>query len=601
MPNLIRRLLAPKPRALERDVIDVLLADGRTDRSRAHAQSARQAPAPVGGRARRAPDHAAARKRGLGPALRRRASRLAGRAARPLCARRHARPASAARPRRCRCAARCCRCIGAKVASPGCSAMAMACRSRCPRAPAMPALRRALRDFYEGEARADLGRWLPRYLPTLPRPPRRVQFKVMSSQWGSLAPDGTVALDLALVLARPSAFEYVLVHELCHLIRADHSRAFWREVEARFPAVARRARLFPCRRPAAEGDAARAVAGASGARADATVARVDRLAGCDRRRGAAKKSPIAAATAAGSSMCRWWLPGITTSSPSRQQGGAFAAQRLRGNTPARDRRRSRAPGIRCARAGRAPAPSVMRTAVLMVRRGSLLQTVAAVDRRPGRARPAAARPVRSGGCRCRPASARAPRCRCRGTRAARLPASARRAATASRRRAAVWSSASASAPSASIATKRVDPLRRARPRGCCRSPRPSNGRAARSAPSPAHRRHRAPRARCRPASSPRPAAGARCAPWPGRSSATRSMPCRCAASGTKLAALSSQPCSASTRARAGAAAAQAGQAARTRRVERRIRCMAARRRRITMPPARVAPAPPARRHARAWR
>jgi predicted metal-dependent hydrolase len=98
------------------------------------------------------------------------------------------------------------------------------------------ALRRALRDFYTSEARVDLGRWLPRQLPSLPRPPRRVQFKVMSSQWGSLAPDGSVALDLSLVLARPSAFEYVLVHELCHLIRADHSRAFWREVEARFPA-----------------------------------------------------------------------------------------------------------------------------------------------------------------------------------------------------------------------------------------------------------------------------------------------------------------------------------------------------------------------------
>lgn len=98
------------------------------------------------------------------------------------------------------------------------------------------AMRRALRDFYEGQARADIGRWMPHYLPTLPRPPRRVQFKVMSSQWGSLAPNGVVALDLALVLARPTAFEYVLVHELCHLLRADHSRAFWHEVETRFPA-----------------------------------------------------------------------------------------------------------------------------------------------------------------------------------------------------------------------------------------------------------------------------------------------------------------------------------------------------------------------------
>jgi predicted metal-dependent hydrolase len=97
-------------------------------------------------------------------------------------------------------------------------------------------LRRALREFYEAEARADIGRWLPRYLPALPRAPARIRLKVMSSQWGSLSPDGSLALDLALVLGRPSAFEYVLVHELCHLVHANHSPAFWREVEARFPA-----------------------------------------------------------------------------------------------------------------------------------------------------------------------------------------------------------------------------------------------------------------------------------------------------------------------------------------------------------------------------
>ena len=94
---------------------------------------------------------------------------------------------------------------------------------------------RALRDFYEAQARADVGRWLPHYLDGLPRAPRQFRFKVMRSQWGSLAPDGTVALDLSLVLARPSAFEYVLVHELCHLIHHDHSRAFWHEVAKRCP------------------------------------------------------------------------------------------------------------------------------------------------------------------------------------------------------------------------------------------------------------------------------------------------------------------------------------------------------------------------------
>lgn len=102
-------------------------------------------------------------------------------------------------------------------------------------AAATPVVRRALRDFYEAEARADVARWLPRHAHGLPRPPARIAFKRMSSQWGSLSPAGVVALDLALVLARPSAFEYVLVHELCHLIHADHSPAYWREVEARWP------------------------------------------------------------------------------------------------------------------------------------------------------------------------------------------------------------------------------------------------------------------------------------------------------------------------------------------------------------------------------
>lgn len=97
------------------------------------------------------------------------------------------------------------------------------------------ALRRSLREFYEAQIRADVGRWLPEYLPGLPRPPSRVRLRVMSSQWGSLAPDGAMSLDLALILARPDALRYVLVHELCHLIHANHSRAFWREVEARLP------------------------------------------------------------------------------------------------------------------------------------------------------------------------------------------------------------------------------------------------------------------------------------------------------------------------------------------------------------------------------
>lgn len=96
-------------------------------------------------------------------------------------------------------------------------------------------LRRALKEFYLAEARRDVGRWLPKYLPDLPRAPRLIRLRPLRSLWGSLSPDAALSLDLALVLGPPAAFEYVLVHELCHLLHANHSRAFWREVERRCP------------------------------------------------------------------------------------------------------------------------------------------------------------------------------------------------------------------------------------------------------------------------------------------------------------------------------------------------------------------------------
>ena len=95
--------------------------------------------------------------------------------------------------------------------------------------------RRALKEFYLAESRADIGRWLPNYLPTFPRAPTSIRVRPLSSLWGSLSARDALSLDLALVLGKPAAFEYVLVHELCHLLHRNHSRTFWRAVEAHWP------------------------------------------------------------------------------------------------------------------------------------------------------------------------------------------------------------------------------------------------------------------------------------------------------------------------------------------------------------------------------
>lgn len=91
--------------------------------------------------------------------------------------------------------------------------------------------RLALRQFYHAQAQAWLGPVLARWLPQFSDPaPRAVRIRPLRSLWGSLSPDNRVSLDLALILAPPAAFEYVLLHELCHLRHRHHRPTFWRAV-----------------------------------------------------------------------------------------------------------------------------------------------------------------------------------------------------------------------------------------------------------------------------------------------------------------------------------------------------------------------------------
>ena len=63
------------------------------------------------------------------------------------------------------------------------------------------------------------------------------------SRWGSCSPDhGEIRLSMAVADYPPWVRDYVIVHELAHLVVADHSEAFWKLVN-RYP-LTERARGF---------------------------------------------------------------------------------------------------------------------------------------------------------------------------------------------------------------------------------------------------------------------------------------------------------------------------------------------------------------------
>jgi len=67
----------------------------------------------------------------------------------------------------------------------------------------------------------------------------RVTVRNQRSRWGSCGRDGHITLNWRLVAMPDWVREYVLVHELMHLRRLDHSPAYWALVAEAYPNYAK--------------------------------------------------------------------------------------------------------------------------------------------------------------------------------------------------------------------------------------------------------------------------------------------------------------------------------------------------------------------------
>lgn len=112
----------------------------------------------------------------------------------------------------------------------------------CVTAPGPAAATGAVGRWYRREARARVEAAVAREAARLALSPGPVSVRDQRTRWGSCARSGALSFNWRLALAPPEVLGYVVVHELCHLRRHDHSPAFWALVAEAMPDWEPRAR-----------------------------------------------------------------------------------------------------------------------------------------------------------------------------------------------------------------------------------------------------------------------------------------------------------------------------------------------------------------------
>jgi predicted metal-dependent hydrolase len=99
---------------------------------------------------------------------------------------------------------------------------------------------------YTAHARAHLAARVAHFAPLVGATPAAVAVRDLGTRrWGVCnGHTGTVSFHWELVMQRPEAVDYVVVHELAHLHEPHHQRPFWRRVEAVLPDYKQRRALL---------------------------------------------------------------------------------------------------------------------------------------------------------------------------------------------------------------------------------------------------------------------------------------------------------------------------------------------------------------------
>ena len=92
-----------------------------------------------------------------------------------------------------------------------------------------------LRSWYEDQTKRILKERLPVLSRRLSLCYNKFSIKHLKSRWGSCSKESNLSFNYLLSMLPFDVIDYIIVHELVHLVEFSHSRKFWQRVEAQVP------------------------------------------------------------------------------------------------------------------------------------------------------------------------------------------------------------------------------------------------------------------------------------------------------------------------------------------------------------------------------
>jgi predicted metal-dependent hydrolase len=96
-------------------------------------------------------------------------------------------------------------------------------------------LKKLMERWYRKEAEKVILKRIEYYKPKFRIGPEKIKIKEQKKRWGSCSPQGSIYFNWRIIMAPPLVIDYVIVHEMSHLIHRNHSLHFWKQVGSILP------------------------------------------------------------------------------------------------------------------------------------------------------------------------------------------------------------------------------------------------------------------------------------------------------------------------------------------------------------------------------